>query len=441
MRILILQFHDPRSPDPPPVFSQSLGVLSALLKHQGMEVKLAALGGHQPGRLHDAIIRHRPKWIVAHLDTRTHVWARRNLVTVAERYQIPVLAVGQQASCKPRQALSIPGVAALIQGDYERAAARFLAAAEHECEIPEIPGLWHRIDGRLVKTPPAAPQEPDDLPFADRVIFDTAGSVQRTGTLCFSSGQGCPHWCAFCVNDWYMDLYDAGERFVRRRDVEDLLEEIAETTATYPAARRVRILNHAMAMDDQWLAAFSAGYRSRCCLELACHVRLNALSPRIVALLAEANCTSVHTQIGSGSDFIRNEILTMRTSEQQIRTGCELLSQAGIAVSADVFVGCPYETEITVEETVDLVSDLPLERIDAKVFYPLPGTRAAELCQDSGWISSRSLMSYWENKSVLDMPSLPAEVIDRLYRKFPAMCRSGNAGHLHKLLKRSRRRR
>ncbi len=440
MRVLLLQFLDPRDKQGLPVFNQSLGVLSALLKQEGMEVHLEALAGHQPRKLHRAIIHRRPQWILADLNTRTYHWARRNLVTIAEKYQLPVLAAGQYATCRSARAISIPGVAALIRGPYPRAACRFLQSQDSQEPDPDIPGLWSRMDGHLLRAPlTREPPDWENLPFADRLIFQTAEQVQQSGELPFSAVLGCPQWCAYCINDWYLDLYPQSRQFVKRRDVEDLIEEIIETVATYPAARRVVFLNHAFAMDQAWLEEFAGQYPRACGLDMTCHVRLNALTPSIVSLLARANCTRVHTQIGCGSDFVRNEILTMQTSREQIAESVEMLNQAEIEISADVFIGAPYETEITIEETLDLLARLDIRDLRPKVFYPLAGTRSAELCTENGWISGHDLTGYWEQRSILDMPTLPGKLIDSIYRKLPDLLVSDRRRLLRKLLNRSRR--
>jgi radical SAM superfamily enzyme YgiQ (UPF0313 family) len=298
------------------------------------------------------------------------------------------------------------------------------------------------MDGRLTRNElEPDPRDWENLPFADRTLFQTVRSVEQTGQLPFSAVKGCPQWCAYCINDWYLDLYPNTDRFVRRRPVEDLIEEIVQTAATYPRARRAVFLNHAFAMEEDWLEEFADAYASRCTLDMQCHVRLNALSPRVLSLLRKSRCTQVHTQIGCGSDFVRNEILTMQTSREQIHEGIAQLRQAGIRVWGDVFIGAPYETEITVEETINMIDQLGLDAVQPKVFHPLTGTRAAELCAENGWISGRGLLGYWQQRSVLDMPSLPAELIHRLYKKLPALIGTRRKRQLRKLLQRSRRKR
>ena len=61
-------------------------------------------------------------------------------------------------------------------------------------------------------------------------------------------------------------------------------------------------------------------------------------------------------------------------------------------------------------------------------FYPLPATRARELCQENGWLSGRSERGFYEGHSVLDMPSLPPANIAQMLDEFTAKLRLGPGG-------------
>jgi radical SAM superfamily enzyme YgiQ (UPF0313 family) len=187
-------------------------------------------------------------------------------------------------------------------------------------------------------------------------------------------------------------------------------------------------------MDVDWLREFAADYPKRCSLPFTCHVRLGRMTAEIASLLADARCASARTNLGSGSRFIREEILSMHLSDAQIVDACRVLHKAGLRVSADVFVGAPYESEITVEETLELARTAAVDEVRGRVFYPTPGTRAAELCAENGWIRVRDDRCYWARRSVLGMPSMPAEQIDAIAEKFSALVKRPRLTAVRKLL-------
>jgi radical SAM superfamily enzyme YgiQ (UPF0313 family) len=113
------------------------------------------------------------------------------------------------------------------------------------------------------------------------------------------------------------------------------------------------------------------------------------------------------------------------------------LRDAGLRVAARVFVGNPYESEVTIEKTLALVRRARPDEVHPAVYYPTPGTRAAETCADNGWISGRGEENFWTQQSVLDMQSLPADKINEAARKFNSLLKHRKGGGLRQLLTKS----
>jgi len=435
MKLLILQFVDPHQTDAMPVFSQDLGVMSALLKADGAEVHLAAMPGFRPDLLRGALEAHSPRCVLVELDPYNVTAARRTLAELAETYRLPVVVLGPYATCRPRAAISMPGVKALLLGEYAQTAAELVRAWQNGRSPAGIEGLWVHTGGKLVHGElPVLTEDLDSLPPADRDLFDYDRIVQADRQVAFKVARGCEQWCAYCFNDWYMDLYAEKGTFVRRRSVANVLDEVEAVVQRYHAAQSVRFYDHCFATDAEWLSTFAAEYPGRCKLPYRCHVRLNRLDEPAARLLGQSGCRWADVQIISGSHFIRDEIFSMRTGDEQIVHGCQRLHDAEIKVSAEVFVGSPYESDITVEDTLALLRRAEVDEVRPHVYFPTPGTRAAELAAESGWISGRGEGYYWDHRSVLDMPSMPADQIDAVLRKLPALVKGRRFTSLHKLL-------
>lgn len=415
MDVLLVQFVPPCAGEPLARFDHSLGVAAALMRQEGYSAHLVTVAGRESAPLQRAVAQHRPRRAVVDIDPCCVTAARRTIDELARTYALPVAVVGRYATCQPEQALSIPGAAALILGEYERALLGLLAAWRDGRDIAGLPGVWTNTEDGLGRGElPELLADLDALPFADRELFGYGRIVQATEELHFKAGRGCPQWCAYCVNDWYMDIHAGRGQFVRRRGVEHLLAEIEAVAAAYPQGRRVRFYDHAFIDDVDWLAAFSDAYRGRFALPIVCHVRPNRLDPQRAALLAAAGCESVIVPVISGSHFIRDEIFDLQTNDEHIDTAFRLLRQAGIAATAEVFVGSPYESEITVEETIHRLRGLAADDIHVEVYYPTPGTRSAELCRENGWLTGHGEEHRHKRQSVLDMPSLSARQINEL---------------------------
>ncbi|KPK86561.1 MAG: hypothetical protein AMJ81_00905 [Phycisphaerae bacterium SM23_33] len=398
---------------------------AAMLRQEGFDIALAALNGYDGALLRAAVNQHRPTHVLIEVPPTRLTAAHHTIVDVAEKLFLPVIIVGRYATCQPEQAISGPGVIVLVRGEYEHALLRLFESLRDNPAWPEeIPGVWFNSEEGLIRNEPSPPvQELDSLPDPDREIFHYGRAVAQTGEATFQATRGCANWCAFCLNDWYISLYRDKGQYLRRRGVGRLLDEVDHVTARYDGVRTVTFCDHAFATDAAWVEEFATEYPRRCRLPCRCHVRLNALDQRIPELLARSGCRQVDVEIGSGSSFIREEVLALRTTRQEIITGVDALKQAGLKVRGSVFVGAPYESEVSVEETLDLLATLQLHQVHPRVFYPLPGTRAAEMCAENGWISGRAEENFYSGHSVLDMPSLPSARIDEIFRRYEALLR------------------
>ena len=172
-----------------------------------------------------------------------------------------------------------------------------------------------------------------------------------------------------------------------------------------------------------WLAGLSRDYPAQCALPFRCHVQLGQVTVRQAALLARTGCEMVDVEIGSGSTFIREEVLGLPVTRKQVVKGVATLAEEGLRVHGSLFIGAPYESEVSIDETLDLLAELGLDAVHPRVYYPIPRTRAAEICAENGWISGRGEECFHTNRSVLDMPSLPAERINDIARRLDSLVR------------------
>ena len=124
----------------------------------------------------------------------------------------------------------------------------------------------------------------------------------------------------------------------------------------------------------------------------------------------------------------------MHAADEQIIDAVKTLRRAGLHVVAETFIGNPYESEITIADTLELIRRAAPDEVHPRVFYPIPGTRAADVCAESGWISGRGEENFWTQHSVLDMQSFPADKINETARKFHSLLKHRKGGGLRQLL-------
>lgn len=424
MRILILQFVSDVRSRPVPRFEPKLATLLTLLKQGGHDLSLLGLARFDITAVKAALARALPQLIYADVSAVCVDAARRTLQYIQEHEFLPIVAGGDHATLEPTAALSLPGVHAIAIGEPDASLVTYLERMKDPAIGQIVQGVWLRDERGLARPElPALVEDLDSLPFAQRDLFGYAEYVQKTGEVEVAVGRGCPQSCAYCINGTLAKMYTDRGAWPRRRSPENVLEEIELLRQAYPEARIIRFLDHPFALDPDWLSELLAEYRRQCALPFRCHLRANAASEPIVHDLAQAGCKLADVEVISGSDFIRNEIFTMDLDELQIRTTFDLLRAAGIKTRAVVYVGSPYDSEASLEDTRALLRKLKPDTVSARPYYPWPGTRAAETCRENGWLHSRGQEQYHQDKGGIDMPACRPDAVaaflKRIRREFP----------------------
>lgn len=424
VRILILQLAAAVRGRSLPRFDPQLGTLLTLLEERGHELALAGLSKFDIAAVKAALSRALPQLVYADVSPVCTDAARRIFEHV-QRYEfVPIVAGGVFPTVDPGACLSMPGVQAIAVGEPDASLVTYLERMQDPAVGQIVRGVWLRDERGLARPElPLLVEDLDSLPFPNRELFDYAAHVGRTGEIEIAVGRGCPQKCSYCVNATVEKLYAGRGAWVRRRSPESVIEEIELLRARYRGAKLVRFLDHAFALDEPWLEALLHAYAGRVGLPFRCHVRLNAVTRSLAALLRDGGCKLVDVEVISGSNLIRNEILGMELTSDQVAAACEVLHTHHLPIRAIVYLGAPYESEASIDETAAMLRRLKPAAVDVRPFYPWPGTPVAELARQNGWLHSRGEEQYHAERSGIDMPACRADLIDaavrRLSQEFP----------------------
>ncbi len=425
MRILVLQFGPSTRQRPVPRFEPQLGTLLRLMEERGHDLSLAGLARFDLAAVKAALARGLPQLVYADISAVCVDAARRTLEYIEQHEFLPIVAGGRYPTVDPAGALSLPGVQAVAIGEPDASLATYLERIKDPAVGQVVSGVWLR-DERGLERPelPALVEDLDSLPAPQRELFGYAERVGLGGSIEIAAGRGCPQSCGYCANACLRELYAERGEWVRRRSPEDVLDEIAELRDRYPGVQTVRLTDHALALDADWLAEFLEVYRARCGLPFRCHVRANSADRQTVSQLVAAGCQIVDVEVISGSNFIRNEVFDMDLDADQVREAFARLGAAGIHTRAIVYLGAPYESDASLDETRKTLHALKPDLVDIRPYYPFPGTAANKLAREQGWLHARGEEQYHADRCGVDMPACRADVvlafIRRLRMEFPA---------------------
>jgi radical SAM superfamily enzyme YgiQ (UPF0313 family) len=418
VRILVLQFVSAVRGRPAPRFDPQLGVLLTLLRQRYHEVALTGVARFDVNAVKSALARCLPQLIYADIAPVCVDAARRTLQYLQEHEFLPVVAGGQFCTVDPAAGLSLPGVQAVAIGEPDASLVTYLERMKDPAIRQIVRGVWLRDERGLARPElPPLVEDLDSLPLPERDLFDYAQHVARTGEIEIAVGRGCPQQCGYCLNPTFRALYDNRGGWVRRRSPEPIVDEIDALRTRYAGVRSVRFLDHAFTLDDAWLAAMLDRYRNRCDLPFRCHVRANSADAARVMLLAQAGCRMADVEVISASDFIRNEIFAMQLSTDQVHAVFEALRAAGIAARAILYLGSPYESEASLDETRTLLRRIRPVLVDIRPYFPFPGTPAVATCQENGWIHSRGQEQFHSELPGIDMPACRPEIVAAFIRR------------------------
>ena len=109
------------------------------------------------------------------------------------------------------------------------------------------------------------------------------------------------------------------------------------------------------------------------------------LRPETIAAMAEmpAVCEHLHLPLQSGSDRILAAMHRGYTAERYLeRLAAARAGIADLAVTTDIIVGFPGETEDDFEATLEVAAEAQYDGAFTFIYSPRPGTEAAEMTGD-----------------------------------------------------------
>ena len=427
-------------PVPPPRFQilryqQGIGSISAVLKKGGHSTSLLYLWQGDDDALDRSVCEFRPDLVALSLTSGFFEFGCAVAKQVKERYSLPVLLGGVHPTLCPEESIAADGVFAICVGEGEYPTLELCDALAAGRDPTKIANLWVRRDGTVHRNEmrPLI-TDLDSLPFPDRDIFPVEELLKTLPEAEFMGSRGCPYLCAYCVNHALIELYKGKGPYVRYRSVDNLLVEVAQVIARYPAIRLLGFHDDTFTLNEKWLGEFSEKYAARFPLKFWCNSTAGMINEKTVAMLKEAGCYEVRIGLESGNDHIRMDVLRKKVARGEIINAFRLIRKAGMDAYAFNMIGLPGETPATIEDTIRLNRIVRPRVVFCSVFQPYPGTQLHELCIEKGWYTGKAVKSYFENEYALRQPTITARQVLYYHDIFVALVKWPWAGGVIRLM-------
>ncbi len=402
-------------------FQHGIGYISSLLKQAGHSTSLLYLTSEiRKEELIRRIEELKPGLIG--FSTGTHQWrfAREYSHWIKEYFDLPIICGGIHPTLAPAEVISEPGIDMLCRGEGEYALLELVNRMEAGENISRIQNLWIKGPGEEIVRNPLRPliTDLDSLPFPDRNIYDYNTLLKENAyEHMVMASRGCPYRCSYCCSPAFNQLYSVKGSPVRMRSPQNVIEELTMIQDRYRVdslffADEVFTLNH------HWLREFCQLYQSKFAIPFKADVRLETANKEILKLLKETGCSTVLIGVESGNEEIRRKIMNRDMKNEDIIRVFQMADEIGLKTWSSNLLGVPGETRETIQETMDLNLKLSPDHIQISVFFPYPGTELYRHCEKEGYLTGEDLTSYFEDISVINLPTITREEIKRYFNEF-----------------------
>jgi anaerobic magnesium-protoporphyrin IX monomethyl ester cyclase len=412
-------------PIPPPHlqeigFQQGIASMSSVLKKHGHETRLEALYDLDEEWLEEAVADYQPDVVGLSVTHNQFGLASAASEALRRHGDFPIIMGGVHPCLCPDQCIAADGVTAICLGEGEMTLLELVQKMARGEDWSGIEGLWVNRNGEVIRNP-VRPwvDDLDSLPNPDRELFDRCGIMRRKERLEVICSRGCDFGCSNCFHHGWRRRFGPRRGYVRHRSPERVLQEIREGLEQRPSARIVQFHDADLLSDPSWFESFAPQYARDVGLPFACNIRATSMTREAAALLRAANCSRLHIGVESGSELIRNKVLRKKVNNEELLRAFSLAREGGIFTLAFNMIGLPYETPKTIRQTIRLNRKLRANVVFASVFLPFPGTDLYDLCQKEGWITPRTVKSYFEHQSVLEQPTITSHQVAYYHRIFP----------------------
>ncbi|MBN1353342.1 MAG: cobalamin-dependent protein [Candidatus Omnitrophica bacterium] len=402
----------------------SLGLLyiAAVLREKGHDVRVFDMDAErEPKRkLAELIDNFEPPVIGIHVMTWTFHQADEIARFVKKKNPKTVLIAGGAAvTSMPEAFMKYSAFDFGVIGEGEETVVELADAICRNRDMRGIKGIIFRASNDIIKNP-SRPfiENLDTVPAPARNLvrleryYDVFTARSRFATVVTS--RGCPYKCVYCDRTNRM-----GHRW-RSFPNARIVEEIKELKDFYK-------IDEIMFFDDEFvtdphktmeLCEMISG--SGLDVVWECRARVDVVTPGLLKAMKKAGCYRIRYGFESGDDGILGVLKKDITVKQSLACA-EMTKDAGIEIFGYFMLGCPSETDKTMEKTLKLALEIDPEfAVFSKVML-IPGSQLFD------WAVSKKLVApdYWDrffagnagNRTpTISTKDLPEERVDAFIR-------------------------
>ncbi len=303
---------------------------------------------------------------------------------IKSRYpEIKIIWGGGYPTLFPEESINYSPIDAICIGEGEISALEYLNKLTNGKEL-NVEGIWYKDNRGQVHKNPLRPfnENIDDLPFPNWEHWNIKRHLQKNlyfvpGAIKLLASRGCPYNCSFCSNQSIKNAIPG--KYYRERTPRNIIAEIKVNEAKYLAQgfNTIHFVDEIFGMNHGFLQDFCRLFKTEGLAKKfswCCATRPDIITQEWAKIAADSGCAWVWLGIESGDEFIRNKVYRKNISGEQITQAITYLRDNGIAFNFSMMIGCPEDTQETIEKSIRLIKVAWPATFDVSFYQPLPKT-------------------------------------------------------------------
>lgn len=380
MRIVFLQ----------ETINQNIGImyLSAVLKSKGHVCELFIDSLEK--NLISAVKNYQPDILGFSVITGAHHWALNTARRLKQVLPDSYVAFGGPHPTFFPEMVEDDVIDAVSRGEAEISFPELIKRIENKQTCRDLLGFWIKEDGKVYRNDVAPLVDNlSSLPHPDHNLYLKYNFFKQESEVPFSTTRGCPFRCSFCYNHVKAALYKGKGKYLRVREVEEIISEMVEARSLYPNMTSVVLYDDIIGFDKKWLSKFCQSYREKVNLPWFTSIRADFVDEFTVSELSKANCFCLSLGVETGDEELREKILGKKILNTQYIKAARLLHEAGIKVRTSNMMFLPGENIEKAFKTVDINRQMKTDFAWVYTLQPYPGTDIYRYAVKNGFLSSK----------------------------------------------------
>ena len=312
-----------------------------------------------------------------------------------------VLWGGIHPTIRPEQCLEFADIVCIGEGEgpIEELAEKLIKNEE----IKNIPNLWFKNENKIIKNDlrPLI-QNLDSVPFPDfsnenKYLVENGKVISlpdsnKITVYSIMTSRGCPFNCTYCCNNDLRKIYKDKGKYVRRRTVENVIEELMLAKNLYLNLTFVIFSDDVFTFNINWIKKFCEQYKKVVNIPFFCYCHPNSTSEEMIKLLKNTGVANMSMGIQTGSEEIRHKYYERFNTNEEIIRSAEILHKYKIDSAYDIIMDNPLETNENKRETLNLLLKLPRPfELHTHTLTYFPGTKFTNLLLEKKMISEHDI--------------------------------------------------